>query len=104
MDNAPMMSNSQVINHGPDKITIDFMGVYPQFNTKMQPTVVVNHKAIIMDPYTAKKFLEAFQENLQKYEKSFGVIEKPAQITQFEEVANSQVTSATSGARQSYVG
>ena len=76
VDNSPLMSNQQTVGHQPDKFILDFKGVYPQFTLENTPALVVNHKIILLDPATAKDFLEVLKDNISKYEKKFGKIKR----------------------------
>ncbi len=74
-DAAPFPSNSQVINHEPGKFLLDFQSAYPRFTPDMKPTLVIDHRVILLDPQVAKSFHRVLGENIGKYEKRFGTIE-----------------------------
>ena len=61
-------SNLAMIGHGPNEFLIDFIFAAPG----MPQAPVVSR--IIMSPENAKQLLRALNENVQKYEASFGVI------------------------------
>ena len=104
-DNSPFMSNQQTIAHEPDKFILDFKNIYPQFTLDNQPTVVINHKVILLDPYGVKEFFRALKENIDKYEKKFGEIKKPEQIMKAEkEIKNIQRQTTTGTETPSYMG
>ena len=79
-DKSPLLSNQQTVNHQPDKFTIDFMGIFPQFNPDNKPNAVICHKVVIMDPHVAKGLLKALQDNIERYEKKFGQIQMPEPV------------------------
>ncbi len=62
-------SNLAIITHSPSEFITDFIQMMPGV-----PKGKVRSR-IIMTPQNAKRFLEALQENMQKYEQSFGVID-----------------------------
>ncbi len=76
-DSTPFSSNSQVINHEPGKFLLDFQSCYPRFTPDMSPTLVIDHRVILLDPHVAKAFLRVLGENIGKYEKKFGTIQTP---------------------------
>ena len=61
-------SNLVIVNHSPTEFVLDFINVMPGL-----PKAKVRSR-IILTPEHAKKFINAFGENLNKYEKSFGEI------------------------------
>ena len=105
LDKEHFMSNQQTVAHNPDKFIIDFQSVYPQFNLDNQSIVVINHKVILLDTYSAKSFLGVLKENIAKYENKFGEIKKPKQVEQAEkEMKDLQKQEATATERPSYMG
>jgi hypothetical protein len=106
IDKSPLMSNQQTVAHQPDKFIIDFKGVYPQFTPDNQTTIVINHKVIILDPYSAKNFLNTLGDNIKKYEQKFGEIKKPKQIEKAEKEMKDlqKQVETTSTERPSYMG
>lgn len=63
-------SNLAVISHTPGEFFIDFINVAPNM-----PQARVQSR-IIMTPENAKNLLFTLRDNLQKYEKTFGEIER----------------------------
>lgn len=61
-------SNLAIINHTPAEFVIDFVRLFPG-----TPKARVQAR-IIMTPQHAKSFVRALQENVEKYEASFGEI------------------------------
>jgi hypothetical protein len=66
-------SNLAVITHSPAEIVCDFIQIMPGM-----PKGKVRSR-ILMTPQNAKRFLNALADNIQNYEKSFGMIEEPNQ-------------------------
>jgi hypothetical protein len=62
-------SNLAIITHSPTEIVSDFIQMMPGM-----PKGKVRSR-VIMTPQNAKRFLKALNENLNKYEQAFGVIE-----------------------------
>ena len=105
IDNAPMLSNQQTVAHQPDKFILDFKGVYPQYTPDNKETIVISHKVILMDPYSAKNFMTVLKDNIARYEKKFGEIKKPAHVTKAEkELKKLQKQAATGTEAPSYMG
>lgn len=65
-------SNLALIVHGPNDVFLDFMLLTPR-----NPNPRVQSR-IIMTPENAKNLLMALNDNIQKYEKTFGTIERKA--------------------------
>lgn len=63
-------SNLAVISHSANEVFIDFITVAPNM-----PQAKVQSR-IIMTPENAKNLLFALRDNVQKYEKTFGEIER----------------------------
>ncbi len=61
-------SNFAILNHSPAEFILDFTTLLPG----MQRAKV--HSRIIMTPQHAKSLLVALQDNIAKYEASFGLI------------------------------
>ena len=62
-------SNLAVINHSSSEFILDYIRVMPgvpQANVKTR---------VIMTPEHAKRFLNALQDNIEKYEQAYGEIE-----------------------------
>ncbi len=63
-------SNLAIISHSPSEFVIDFVRMLPGM-----PKAGVKSR-IIMTPDNAKRLLSALNENVMKYEKTFGVIKE----------------------------
>jgi len=59
-------SNLVIVNHSPTEFVLDFINVMPG-----SPKAKVRSR-IILTPQHTKRFLKALEENLTKYESSFG--------------------------------
>lgn len=101
-DNHPLMSNQQTISHTAERFIIDFQGVVVQFDPNNQPTMLVNHKAVMIDPYKIKGFLDALTENIKKYEEKYGKIKEPEAITKAKKEIKSMQSTPTE--KPSYLG
>lgn len=67
-------SNLAVISHSANEVFIDFITVAPNM-----PQAKVQSR-IIMTPENAKNLLFALRDNVQKYEKTFGEIERKVPV------------------------
>ncbi len=63
-------SNLAIITHSPAEIISDFVQLMPGM-----PKGKVRSR-VIMTPQNAKRYMRALQENIAKFEQSFGVIEE----------------------------
>ena len=61
-------SNLVIVNHSPTEFVLDFINVMPG-----SPKAKVRSR-IILTPEHVKKFIKALDENLNKFESSFGEI------------------------------
>lgn len=64
-------SNLAVISHTPAEIVLDFAQMLPG----VQNASV--RSRVIMSPIHAKRLLMALNDNIQKYESQFGIIQEP---------------------------
>lgn len=63
-------SNLQIVQHSISEFVVDFLQVMPGV-----PKAQVRSR-VLLAPIHAKKLLYALQENIARYEKSFGAIEE----------------------------
>ena len=74
-----MYSNATQVLHTKEEFVLDFLNVFP-------PTGTLNAR-VIVSPGHLKRMIQTLQENLKKYEDSFGVVassEAPATTIGFE--------------------
>ncbi|NQV08330.1 DUF3467 domain-containing protein [Candidatus Woesearchaeota archaeon] len=80
IDNGNVFFSDEIgVMHNPTKFILDFKNMTPRVdvrNKEFQP-LVIKHNVILMDVFTAKSFLDALQDNIKKYEKTFGKIKTP---------------------------
>ena len=68
-------SNLMMISHRKEEFILDFLFVQPQRSPQGQ--AVANLRArVITSPEHMKRILKAMQENIRRYEQSFGLIEE----------------------------
>ena len=72
-------SNLMMISHRKEEFVLDFMFVQPQ-RTPDGQTIANLRSRIITSPEHMKRILKAMQENISRYERSFGVIEEATDI------------------------
>jgi len=76
------------VSHSPLRFVVDFVKSTPRIDPSSQTTrLMSSHDVVMMDPYLAKEFLSVLSDNLGKYEKRFGKIEKPVALVKFEKEA-----------------
>ncbi len=79
------------VSHSPIRFVIDFVRNSPRIDPSGQSTkVLTSHSAVMMDPYLVKEFLSVLTDNISKFEKKFGKIEKPSALKKFEEEMGKQ--------------
>ncbi|MCP3682573.1 MAG: DUF3467 domain-containing protein [bacterium] len=66
------------VSHSPLRFVLDFKCMTPRVDMNNQPLrMVVKHNVLMLDPHFAKELVNVLQNNIGKYEKRFGKIEKP---------------------------
>jgi len=107
IDNGQVFFADEVgIIHNPLKIMFDFRSVTPRIdirNQEFQP-VVLKHNVIMMDPYTAKTFLDILKQNIANYEKQFGKIKKPEALKRMERKNKKEVKGSKQEKAPAYLG
>ena len=88
-DAGPEFAADEVaVAHSPVKIILDFKAITPRLDMAGQPPRhVLKHNIVKLDPFLAKDFLDVLKKNIEKYEKNYGKITKPAPIKKAEEAA-----------------
>jgi hypothetical protein len=91
------------ISHGQKKFVIDFTQSVPRFEdlgSEVKQFIVTKHKTIVLDPETAKALLFALDNNVMKYEKTFGAIGQQ----KAKKVRSTQKTATKSIEQTRYIG
>ncbi len=73
-------TDNVTIFHNPNKFVIDFSQTTPRFDNidnRVQQTFTVHHKTIVLDPVFAKILLKTLDQNVKKFEETFGAIKMP---------------------------
>jgi hypothetical protein len=68
-------SNLMMISHRKEEFILDFLFLQPQRAPQGQAVATLRSR-VITSPEHAKRILRALQENLRRYEESFGMIEE----------------------------
>ena len=68
-------SNLMMISHRKEEFILDFLFLQPQRAAQGQNVATLRSR-VITSPEHAKRILRALQENLRRYEASFGTIEE----------------------------
>ena len=68
-------SNLMMITHRKEEFILDFLFLQPQRAPQGQAVATLRSR-VITSPEHAKRILRALQENLRRYEESFGTIEE----------------------------
>jgi hypothetical protein len=90
------------VSHSPVRFVIDFIRNTPRIEPNSGTTrLQSSHSVVMMDPYLLKEFVSVLRDNIEKYEKRFGTIEKPASLLKFEAEARKE---GKKPARQDYFG
>ena len=105
-DKDALLANQYTIGHMPERFVLDFKAMVPQFLPTGEPQMVLTHSVILFDPYFAKQFLVSLQDNIAKYESSFGKIKKPEAVVKAEKDAKNskQKVELTTSEKIAYVG
>lgn len=74
-------SNLMLISHRKEEFVLDFLFLQPQRSPNGQTAATLRSR-VITSPEHAKRILRALQENLRRYEDSFGAIEEATDLPQ----------------------
>lgn len=66
-------SNLAIISHSPSEFVVDFIRIVPNVSKAKVKS------RVILTPQHAKRLMRALQDNINKYESQFGMIEEPEQ-------------------------
>jgi hypothetical protein len=72
-------SNLMMITHRKEEFVLDFLFVQPQ-RTPQGEAIATLRSRVITSPEHMKRILRAFQENLQRYESTYGPIEEATDL------------------------
>jgi len=72
-------SNLMMISHRKEEFILDFLFLQPQRAAQGQAVATLRSR-VITSPEHAKRILRALQENLRRYEDSFGIIEETTDL------------------------
>lgn len=72
-------SNLMMISHRKEEFVLDFLFVQPQ-RTPQGQSVANLRSRVITSPEHMKRILKAMQENISRYENTFGVIEEATDL------------------------
>lgn len=78
-DGNGVYSNLMMISHRKEEFVMDFLFLQPQRAPHGQAVATLRSR-VITSPEHAKRILRALQENLRRYEESFGIIEEATDI------------------------
>jgi hypothetical protein len=107
IDNGQSFFADEVgVMHNPLKVIVDYRSITPRIdmrNQEFQP-LVLRHNVVVMDPWTAKTFLDILKENIGNYEKTFGKITKPEALKRIEKKAKKNTKDAPVEKAPNYLG
>ena len=72
-------SNLLLISHRKEEFILDFLFVQPQRTAQGQPVATLRSR-VITTPEHMKRILKALEENISRYEQSFGPIQAATDI------------------------
>jgi len=90
------------VSHNPLRFVIDYTRTAPRIdgNSTSNPRLIMSHNVILIDPYLAIDFMNVLKENIERYEKRYGKITRPAPLKKAEDEAKKSKKEA----RQEYFG
>ncbi|HIG98537.1 TPA: DUF3467 domain-containing protein [Candidatus Woesearchaeota archaeon] len=91
------------VSHNPLRFVIDFTRTAPRIDgsATSQPRLVMSHNVVLVDPYLAVEFINVLKDNIAKYEKRYGKINRPASLRKIDEESK---RSGKGEQRQEYFG
>jgi len=105
-DGDDFFAHEVTINFNPTQFVMDFKSITPRSDPRVQqgPQIRLKHNVVLLDAYHAKKFHELMETVLQRYEKEFGKIDKPASIKAAEKKSMSRAKKKDKSTVPSYFG
>lgn len=96
-EGAEFFAHETAVNFNPLQFIFDFKSVTPRVDlrSKEQPTIVIRHNVIMVDPYHAKQIMNLLNDSISKYEKEFGEIKKPKSIEKAEKRNKTKMADAS---------
>jgi hypothetical protein len=73
-------SNLVLISHRKEEFVLDFLFLDPQAQSPQEGQAMLTSR-VILHPGHMKRLYQAIGENIQRYEKNFGTIVLPANLT-----------------------
>jgi hypothetical protein len=95
------------INFSPTQVIFDFKSVTPRIDPRMgaDPTMVLRHNVVLIEPLHAKKLAELLTDVVKKYETNFGKIEKSkAQLKHEKKLKRQTKTKSSKASAPAYFG
>ena len=85
-DGNPFFAHEANINLNPTQFVFDFKCVTPRNDprSKDRPSFQMMHNVIMIEPWHAKRLLEAMQNAVERFEKEYGKIQTPTSIIKLE--------------------
>jgi len=84
-DGDAFFSHEVTVNFTPTQVTLDFKCITPRTDPRgKKPSFQLKHNVVMLEPWHAKALIDVLKNVVQKYEKEFGKIKKPAAIAKAE--------------------
>jgi (p)ppGpp synthase/HD superfamily hydrolase len=105
-DGQTFFAHETSINFTPSQLTLDFKSITPRTDprNKTNPTFVLLHNVVMLDPYHAKQVHKILGEAVKKYEADFGKIDKPKAVSKAEKKYKTMEKTATAAEVPTYMG
>ncbi len=105
-DGRTFFADEISITNNPLKIIIDFKNTAPRIDVRAEQglPVVLEHNAVMMDPFLCKTFHKILGEHLKVYEKQFGKITEPSQLKKAKKAEQQQAISHATAKKPGYFG
>ncbi|MFP4403022.1 MAG: DUF3467 domain-containing protein [Candidatus Woesearchaeota archaeon] len=85
-EGVDFFANEISVNFSPMHFNLDFKCITPRVDMRSRDSTIlsIKHNVVILDPYHLKNLHEILGDVMKKYEKKFGKIKKPTQLTKAE--------------------
>ena len=95
VDGEPFFSHETSVNFTPTQFTMDFKCITPRVDPRSKKaTFQLKHNVVMLDPFQAKALLSVMATSMEKYEKEFGKVKKPAAMAKAEKKQQAAIKKA----------
>ncbi|MBD3319125.1 DUF3467 domain-containing protein [Candidatus Woesearchaeota archaeon] len=106
IDGDAFYAHELTVNYTPTQFSLDFKNITPRTDPRSQerPSFCLKHNLIMLDPWHAKTMLTILGNIVERYEKDYGKIKKPAAVVKAEKKQKKNAKDKNTESAPSYFG